>query len=159
MATVVLGVARASATGLGYAGRERRFKKNDLLLQEDSVMTSEPICVRRTATVEEADMIVAWLVERGVQSMVMDRDNPGVMAFGVTDEEGIAVCVADSETADRAEALLDEHDKEAAARTADPSAGPIEAVCEDCGKTSTFPATTSGTVQECNHCGCHVDVP
>ena len=62
-------------------------------------MVGELICVRRTATVEEADIVVAWLDSQGLKAQVVDRENIGVRAFGVTDHEGIAVCVADEETA------------------------------------------------------------
>ena len=51
-------------------------------------MPSEPICVRRAATIEEAEIIVAWLDERGVMATIFDPSNPGVAAFGVTDLEG-----------------------------------------------------------------------
>jgi hypothetical protein len=34
----------------------------------------------------------------------------------------------------------------------------IEVVCEECGKTSHFGGSKSGTVQDCAHCGAYVDV-
>ena len=48
-------------------------------------MNEGPIVVRRVGTVEEADLIVAWLDINGVEAAVLDRDNPGTLAFGVTD--------------------------------------------------------------------------
>ncbi|QDU97602.1 hydrogenase maturation nickel metallochaperone HypA [Lignipirellula cremea] len=38
-------------------------------------------------------------------------------------------------------------------------AGPAQAECDDCGKTSEFPASDRGTVQDCPHCGSFLDVP
>jgi len=35
----------------------------------------------------------------------------------------------------------------------------IDAVCEDCGNISRFPLQAAGTVQRCDHCRKHVDVP
>ena len=90
-------------------------------------MASEPIIIRRTRTVEEADIIVAWLDENGVPANVLDHENPGVFAFGVTDTEGIAIAVADEELAERAKALLEAHDREHAA--AEPQ-GTVEVTCE-----------------------------
>lgn len=34
----------------------------------------------------------------------------------------------------------------------------IPVVCEDCGKTTLFPATLDGTTQQCQHCRAYVDV-
>jgi hypothetical protein len=35
---------------------------------------------------------------------------------------------------------------------------PVQVVCEDCAKPSTFPASQLGTLQDCPHCGAYVDV-
>jgi hypothetical protein len=37
-------------------------------------------------------------------------------------------------------------------------AGEIEVVCEDCGKTTSFPKSLEGTTQECSHCHAYIDV-
>ena len=121
-------------------------------------MANEPICVRRTTTIEEADIICGWLAERGITAEVSDRNNPGVLAFGVTDVEGIAICVADAETAEKTAKLLDEHDREHA-RTGDGSSEPVDVVCDACGETCSFAGEESGTVQTCPHCQGHLDVP
>jgi len=122
-------------------------------------MGQEPVCIRRTATVEEADIIVAWLEEHDIEASVLDRDNPGVMAFGAADIEGIAICVTNESTAQRAKALLDEHDKERAQRSSvTPASGPLEVACDECGRENRFPAEARGTVQQCTHCGAHLDV-
>lgn len=118
---------------------------------------SEPICIRRTSTMEEAEILVAWLADNGLTAHVVDRANPGVFAFGMTDLEGIAVFVADAESADRARTLLEEHDRAAAARWA--NAKPIGVSCEECGAANEYPARLAGSVQECASCHAYLDVP
>ena len=120
-------------------------------------MAEGPVIVRRTRTVEEADIIVAWLDGHGVKATVLDRENPGVFAFGVTDREGIEIVVADQETAARAEALLEAHDRERAQAAASP--GTVDVTCEECQEVRTFSSDLRGTVQECPECGTFLDVP
>jgi hypothetical protein len=123
-------------------------------------MAAEPVVIRRTATVEEAQIIVAWLDEQGVEAVVVDQANPGVFAFGVTDIEGIAIAVPDEESARRAESILAEHDREHAEATLpDTSIERVDVVCETCKSTTTFTGEQRGTVQECSECGAYLDVP
>ncbi|MHC4695520.1 MAG: hypothetical protein ACYTFA_02130 [Planctomycetota bacterium] len=123
-------------------------------------MASEPVLIRRTNTVEEADIIVAWLEEQGVKATVPDRDNPGVLAFGLTDVEGIEIYAADAETAERARTLLVQHDKErdAESEAATPTEL-IEVTCEECGQVNSFASDAIGSVQECCECGGYLDMP
>jgi len=123
-------------------------------------MSSKPICIRHTATVEEADILVAWLAERDIKATITDRDNPGAFAFGVTDTEGIEVFVANEEIARRAKELLAEHDREhATEHGAESAETAVEVTCEECKCACSFPADQRGTVQECPECGAYVDVP
>ncbi len=123
-------------------------------------MAGEPVLIRRTNTIEEAGVVVAWLEERGVQAVVPDRDNPGVLAFGLTDVEGIEIYVSDAETAERARVLLAEHDEERSAESqAADSQGDIEVTCEECGQVNSFPSDALGSVQECSQCGGYLDMP
>ena len=59
---------------------------------------------------------------------------------------------------DRAKPVLDDYERRAAERRAVASGEPIEVTCEECGKTSTFPASQQGWVQNCSHCRAYVDV-
>ena len=123
-------------------------------------MAKEPVVIRRTSTVEEAEVIVVWLDSQGIEATIIDRDNPGVLAFGLTDVEGIAICVADSETAQRAQTLLAEHDKQHAASSDDAVAqGSVEVRCGECGQLNSFPVGARDTVQECAQCGAYLDLP
>lgn len=119
-------------------------------------MEKNPIIIRRVNTVEEAQVIVAWLDDQGVKASIADPANTGVFAFGVTDIEGVALCVADEATATQAKSLLEKHDAEKKSRA--PASGPITMKCESCGEENTFPGEAAGTVQQCK-CGAYLDLP
>ena len=123
-------------------------------------MPSEPFCIRRAATIEEAEIIVAWLDERGVMATILDPSNPGVAAFGVTDLEGVAICVKDQDAADLAKTFLAVHDRDRAmAAQAAESITSSEVACEECGNRVTTESRAPGTTLECPHCGAFVDAP
>jgi len=123
-------------------------------------MPENPVCIRRTNTIEEAEILVFWLDDRGVKATVLDPDSTGVFAFGVTDPEGVEIYVADEETAERAKVLLAEHDKEREEPTpADDTPALIEVKCDECGQRNSYPSDRAGSVQECTQCGAFIDVP
>ena len=122
-------------------------------------MADNPVCIRRTSTVEEADIIVAWLAEQGVEAFIPDHENPGVLAFGLTDREGVEIFVPDQAKGDRAKALLEEHDQQHAGNPTASGHAAITVTCDECHEDSTFPAEQADTVQECAQCGAHLDVP
>lgn len=119
-------------------------------------MPGDVVCVRRVGTVEQADIIAAWLREQGVEATVTDRSNPGGLAFGLTDSEGFAICVADEETARQARALLTQHDAEHAHQ---PTGATVDVKCAECGETATFERESQPSVQTCPDCGANIDVP
>jgi len=120
-------------------------------------MSKHPVCVRRAATPEEAAIIATWLADQGIEATVVDPDNPGVMAFGVTDPEGIAICVADDATAERATKCLEAHDRRRADRAVADEV--VEVRCSKCGATNRFSGSQRGTVQSCAECSEYLDVP
>ncbi len=131
-----------------------RFKKRIA-----NTMSNEVHCIRHTGTIEEADLIVAWLDEQGIEATIVGRDSTDVIALGVTDKEGIAICVPDAATAEKAGALLEQHDAEhQVASTREIVTGPIEVTCEECKQVTSFEGKFNGTVQECSSCGAYVDV-
>jgi hypothetical protein len=119
------------------------------------------ICVYRTVSVEEADIIVAWLAEEKVNSCVKNRHaiGTGYLAMAAA-PRGVEVCVFDPDQAERAKELLRKHAGESAVKKLHDAAGPdIEAKCEECGKASRFPFAQRGSVQTCPHCKQYLDVP
>ena len=119
-------------------------------------MADEPICIRHANTIEEAEIIVAWLAEQGIEATVTDPSSTGVMAFGVTDPEGVKIYVADAQTAERAKAALAGHDASDESAVAEEM---IDVTCEECKHTNSFPPDYAGSTQECSECGAFVDVP
>src|SRR5262249_13611813 len=78
----------------------------------------------------------------------------------VASNRGIEVWVPDADV-DRARELLAAKTEEFQ-RKVDQRAtrtGTVEAVCEECGQSATFPASTAGTVEDCPSCGAYLDVP
>lgn len=119
-------------------------------------MAGDAVCVRRVGTVEQADIIASWLGEQGIEAVVSDRSNPGALAFGLTDTEGFAICVADEETAQQARELLTKHD---AAHPHMPTGSMLDVQCGECGETASFDRESGPSVQTCPDCGAHIDVP
>lgn len=122
-------------------------------------MSTDPVCVRRANNIEEAELIVAWLDECDIEATVVGGQNPGALAFGVSDFEGIGVFVSDATTADRARTLLSEHDAQhAKAATTTPPQEGIHVTCDECGADNAFAATERGKVQTCKACGAFLDI-
>jgi len=119
-------------------------------------MADEPICIRHATTIEEAEIIVAWLEEQGIEATITDPSSTGVMAFGVTDPEGVEIYVADAQTAARAQAVLAEHDAADESAVTDEM---IDVTCDECRHTNSFHSDYAGSTQECSECGSFIDVP
>jgi hypothetical protein len=124
-------------------------------------MSGEMVCVYRATTVGEADIVAAWLGEHGIPAFVKNRYSVETLHVPqVVAPRGIEVCVADDETAKEAKALLADQAQELARQSREArSSGPVDVLCEECGRTAVFPPTQRGTVQKCPHCRRHVDVP
>lgn len=55
--------------------------------------------------------------------------------------------------------MIGEYERRAAERRNPDRAGtPIDVICEECGKRTSFPASMKESVQSCPHCGAYVDV-
>ena len=109
--------------------------------------------------VEEADLIVAWLADEGVNAWVKDRlmvaTNFGTLAIAPI---GVEVVVGDRETADRAAKLLAERDRQIAMSYGEVDKT-VEAQCEECGSLSTWLARSGSRVEQCPKCRAYLDVP
>ncbi|MCK4660334.1 MAG: hypothetical protein KAV82_12495 [Phycisphaerae bacterium] len=119
-------------------------------------MPSDLIRVYLATDIEEADVIVNWLGEYGITAVV-----EGALEIPVVcSPQDIEVCVSDPADAKRAIELLRDHYKpKDQAEEPEDDSRTIEAICEECGKTVSFPYAQRGTVQDCPHCGEYVDVP
>ncbi len=124
-------------------------------------MPGEMVCVHRASSIGEADIVTAWLEEQGIPAFVKNRHGIATLNVPVLSApHGVEVCVADDETAAQARDVLAEHAREIAEQSrATRSSAPVEATCEDCGRSSVFPPTQRGTVQTCPNCRGNIDVP
>jgi len=123
-------------------------------------MSRDMNCVYRAASVEEADIVVAWLVDRGISALVRDRHAIGTLnAPPAVAPKGIAVCVLNEEQAELAKMLLAEHTDELKKNRAHIQPGKVfRVVCEECGRASDFPSELYGSVQNCPICRANMDV-
>jgi len=122
-------------------------------------MQRDLTCVYRAADVAEADIVAAWLDDQGITVHVKDRHAGSLPPLTVA-PQGVEVCVVDPEQADQAKALVREHLQQRKEKTDESASGrTLEAVCEECGKTTRFPFEQRGTVQTCPNCRRYLDVP
>jgi hypothetical protein len=115
-------------------------------------------CVYHASTVDEADIIVAWLADRGISAFVKDRHMAGNFVTMAVAPKGVEVCVADSEQSNLADQLLKEHDQERNLRPLGDFEKILPMPCGGCGMMLEFPGELHGTVQSCPMCGQRVDV-
>jgi hypothetical protein len=124
----------------------------------------DPKCVHVDDNLARANLVAAWLGSQGIPADVMNELTlggfeglvsilPSKLSF-----RGVEVWVKDPADADRARQLLAEHAAELQAAKANRT-GTVEAVCEECGEATIFPAAEQGTIQTCPHCGALLDVP
>ena len=115
-------------------------------------------CVYRASSVEQADIVVAWLAEQDVAAFVKNRNMAGNYIALAVAPRGVEVCVVDPEEAATAEVLLKAHLESIKARPGGPSDKVIPILCTECGRQVEFPGELYGTVQACPSCGGNVDV-
>src|SRR5262249_29772969 len=123
----------------------------------------DPKCVHVDNDSATATFVASWLTSQGIPAHVMNEESLGGFegVAGISENlgyRGTEVWVDDVSNADRARQLFVEQETELrAARAA--AQGPVEAVCDECGTRSTFPAEARGTVQDCPKCGEYIDIP
>jgi hypothetical protein len=118
----------------------------------------DPVKIYAATSNVEAQLICRLLQKNDLAAFAGEDVSPAGVWIGGTlpgiFDAGVFVSRID---ADRAFALIRQKEQLATDRTSAP--GPeVEAFCEDCGKTSVFPADQNGTVQNCSHCGAFLDV-
>ena len=124
-------------------------------------------CVFVANTLGEAEAATTWLDGEGIAAQVVDvnavGDLDGLMALSPTGvgQRGVEVWVKDAADIERARILLTEHEAamKAKAKVRADDATPVDVVCEECSKSTRFPAAQRGSVQSCSTCGAFMDVP
>jgi hypothetical protein len=125
------------------------------------LVSQDMICVYHAADVGQADIIVAWLRQRGIDALAKDAYAAATLQTPLTmASRGVEVCVWDAGQAERAVALLAEHFHLLKPQIElDRLGGTVGATCEECGGAAEFPSAQGGSVQTCPHCRAYVDVP
>ena len=119
-----------------------------------------PIAVYNAVSDLDAHLVCDMLKAGGVDAYTMeDRSQVGTWIGGYLPQIHRAEVWVDRADVGRATPLIeDAHRLAAERRRSDASGPPIDVVCEECGKSSTFAAHRKGSVQDCPHCGAFVDV-
>lgn len=129
---------------------------------------ADPRTVLSTDNPKVADTVIEWLAAEGIEAEVI-VPRPSVTSdplTGLTEgpaEEELEVRVIDAAKVEDARKLLSDAQRTArlhairdqrAKRT-----GTVAAGCEECGKSSEWPATAMGTTETCPHCTAYMDIP
>ncbi len=129
------------------------------------VPISKPVAAYNAENYVEAQVLGTYLAQNGVEAYpTLDRSNAGLSTFGSLPEVFKHQVWIDESNVEAAQPLIAEYERERSRRQSLSNDGlvsdgqPVDVVCEDCGKTTAFPASQRGTVQDCSHCGAYVDV-
>jgi hypothetical protein len=126
---------------------------------------NDPVAVYNAANNVEAQFVSNTLRNAGIESHVTeDVSQVGVWLFGLLPEIHKPQVWVDRNVLDQAKPILADYERgmierqEAEGKKVAVGEATIEAVCEECGHLSLFPAEQTGTVQDCPCCGAYVDV-
>lgn len=124
---------------------------------------AKPIAVYNAESNIEAQLLCDYLERNGIEAYATyDESVAGLWAFGHMPEIHKPQLWIDQSNAEPAKALLTQYERERSERSANAdssdSTAVIDVVCEECEKTTQFPAARRGTVQDCRHCGAFIDV-
>ena len=120
----------------------------------------KPVIVYTAATNVEAHLIVDLLHANGVPAhAVEDQSGVSLWMFGTISQFHKPNIWVDESTVQQAADLIQDFEEKRRARNhPGQGSGQIQVVCEDCGRTTTFPNSLDGTTQECANCHAYVDV-
>ena len=126
----------------------------------------DPKCVFVANDGASANLIAGILIGAGFPAEVMNEATLGGFE-GITglvpgfSHKGVEVWVTYTAHIEPATKLLDEETKAVEAEKQKRAArtGTVTVACEDCGKSSDWPATAMGTTEVCPHCAGYMDVP
>ena len=124
-----------------------------------------PVAVYTAENNIEAHQLCTYLEQSGIEACpTLDDSLAGFWTFGVLPGIHKPQVWVDESNVEAAQPLLADYEHEVVRRRATVNAaqaaetGSIDVVCEECEKTTAFPASKKGTTQDCSHCGAYVDV-
>lgn len=131
-------------------------------------MADDPLTVFVADDSKLADAVIQLLAGKGIEAEALSRpghaetDPLTGASSGMTPEE-FEIRVTDLKQADAAK----EHLTEAVAASMRQAirdkranrTGTVTAACEECGKSSTWPASAMGTTENCPNCTAYMDIP
>jgi hypothetical protein len=119
-----------------------------------------PIAVYTAASNVEAHLVCSMLINEGVEAAAVDDDSrAAVWELGLLRNIHKPQVWVDRTDAERARPLLAEYDRQLAQRQqAGSDVALVDAECEECGKSSSYPSSRWGFVEVCPKCGAFVDV-
>lgn len=127
-----------------------------------------PLCVKVVDDIASARSLAEWLTEKGHPAITMVPDLVASTgdSLGLTPETftGYEVRVMKEADAEPARQAFEDLKEEVTARMEKlkkraERTGTVTAVCEECGKSSDWPASSMGTTETCPHCDAFMDVP
>lgn len=125
----------------------------------------DPIAAYNAASNLEAHMVCGQLQDAGIEATVIeDISTTGLWVGGTISELHKPQVWIERCDIDRARLVLENFEQHRAEhqmgkRAVTPHNAPaIHVVCEECGKSSEFPASKKGMVENCPHCHAFVDV-
>jgi hypothetical protein len=125
----------------------------------------DPKCVFVASDSASANLIAGLLTGAGFPAQVMNEATMGGFE-GITglmpgySHKGMEVWVVDPAHVEPATKFLEQEMKtvEAEKEKRANRTGTVTAVCEECGKSSEWPATAMGTTETCPHCHKYMDI-
>lgn len=121
----------------------------------------EPFVVYTAASNLEAHIIVDMLDSNGIAALaVEDQSGVSLWWFGTISQFHKPKIWVERSTAVKAKQLIQQFEQRNREREkpGTSTAADIQVQCEECGKTTVFPGSLDGSIQECSHCGSFVDV-
>ncbi|TWT43239.1 hypothetical protein [Botrimarina hoheduenensis] len=110
----------------------------------------------------EAIQVAQMLIDQGLSAHAeADESVVGLWAFGKLPQihqPRVWIGKKDQEEARDILATYEQKKRERRKNAMAAGDATVEALCEECGKSSTYPSKFSGTVQECRHCRANLDV-
>lgn len=126
---------------------------------------SDPRAVLVTDSHKVAETVIEWLTAEGIAAELIVPKSSYDPLTGLTEasEEEFEVRVVDAAKVEDARKLVASADRTARLREIRDQrsnrTGTVTAVCEECGKSSEWPAKVMGTTETCPYCAAYMDIP